>query len=599
MKKSRLFSALTSIALTAGLVISSIPFNVSAAVQYQETEMAMKLVPNDSTISMTDVAAGTAKTTVKLCVENIPAVDMINVISTKLVASDSAIKLSNLHFVENLELAPNNVPAAIEKAQADYEAETNEKKKEALKKKLDAYKTVDGRNCMGSATNPALSNFTLSCSSAYPFTIYEPDKGNGIVEVDVEFPSTMKAGTYTIGLSTADTVIQSGMKSGDGTLITDFSASAIKNVTPAQITLGDAVTPPDPTKAEETDPFKYTGEAKVYGDVKTAAPGETVTMEIYVDPGNGPEVMDGLQIGVIPDFEESSVEGFTVSEGLGIDGGSITLLPSNPEVAKGWAYLLANASDGSSGTLDPELSIIEISFTIPETAKAGTEYNFEITGTAGMSVPVIWKTGSTYYKPVITNGKITVAGEVPTQGDATDPFKYTGEAKVYGDVKTAKAGETVTMEFYVDPGNGPEVMDGLQIGIIPDFEESSVEGFSASEGLGIDGGSITLLKSNPDVAKGWAYLLANASDGSSGTLDPELSIIEMTFTIPKGTKAGTVYNFEITGTAGMNVPVIWKTGSIYYKPVVTDGKITVVADDDPTDPTDAPTDPTDPPKTEI
>ena len=72
MKKSRILSALTSVAMVGTMIASALPFTASAfdRLVVKESVSQFSLVPEKSSFTMDEVKAGNAKTTVAMLVDN-------------------------------------------------------------------------------------------------------------------------------------------------------------------------------------------------------------------------------------------------------------------------------------------------------------------------------------------------------------------------------------------------------------------------------------------------------------------------------------------------------------------------------------------------
>ena len=102
MKKSRILSALTSVAMVGTMIASALPFTASAfdRLVVKESVSQFSLVPEKSSFTMDEVKAGNAKTTVAMLVDNFGDDELVTYLKSGFAASDSGITLSNLKFTE-------------------------------------------------------------------------------------------------------------------------------------------------------------------------------------------------------------------------------------------------------------------------------------------------------------------------------------------------------------------------------------------------------------------------------------------------------------------------------------------------------------------
>ena len=211
--KKKILSFLTSVAMSATVVTGTLSSTVSAAtVVDKESTMVLRFAPEKTSFTMEEVKAGTARTTVALMCDNYDAAEEVTMILTSFKGNDEGIKFQNINITD-----PNafTIDGGFGILAMDIEVSGFDP--------VDNTKITDQT---GFFIQNGISPFVLG------------DKNNSIVTFDVIFDSSMEAGTYTVDFMD-NFAVNSGVVSGDGTVITTYGNSVNANSAPAVFTLGD------------------------------------------------------------------------------------------------------------------------------------------------------------------------------------------------------------------------------------------------------------------------------------------------------------------------------------------------------------------------
>ncbi|MCI7804593.1 MAG: hypothetical protein MR503_05925, partial [Oscillospiraceae bacterium] len=544
----------------------------AASVVEAPSTMEMSLKAEKSSFTMDEVKAGTAKTTVSLYVDKLEDAEKLTLIMAGFKASDSNIKLSNIAFTEK------------QPGLSFYGAT---EKYNTAKRRYSAY-----------SSDEANMNFIIQNDPKTYLVLENPDVS--IVTFDVEFPTTMAEGTYTIGFNSEYTAIKSSAPFVDksdpeyGTIITDYTKSVMNNsngLKPATITLGAAAPTTEPPATEATEDTTkekiFDGEIKFWADKVEAKAGETVEVNLYADADlNGDGTVMGVESRAVFDTAKLTIE--NMEQDFGFEA-KATL---EPNVG---AYVIA--STGEAITNDPESPFAIIKFKVSADAKVGDVYEIGFAGCNDHAEPIAQKEQfsdyETYYKPVIENGSITIVGDAtePTDPPATEATEDTtkekifdGEIKFWADKVEAKPGETVEVNLYADADlNGDGTVMGVEARAVFDTAKLTIENMEQDFGFEA---KATL---EPNVG---AYVIA--STGEAITNDPESPFAIITFKVSADAKVGDVYEIGFAGCNDHAEPIAQKEQfsdyETYYKPVIENGSITIVGDA---------TEETDPPATTV
>ena len=303
MKKSRILSALTSVAMVGTMIASALPFTASAfdRLVVKESVSQFSLVPEKSSFTMDEVKAGNAKTTVAMLVDNFGDDELVTYLKSGFAASDSGITLSNLKFTEVNGLT--NVNGTGGKFNRDFDASG-----------------ISG------------TNFFIQNGPDKWFV--KNDNDASVVTFDVTFDSSMAEGEYTIDFDNQFELLSgnstaAGLDKDDpnyGLVNVDYSASVTK--IPATITLGssspstEGTTEPSEATTESEDNRVYVGDANLWADKVEAAPGEEVVVNMYIDT-QGKEIR-GLEARAM--FDRTMLEVTKMVQDWGLDkSATITL----------------------------------------------------------------------------------------------------------------------------------------------------------------------------------------------------------------------------------------------------------------------------------
>ena len=549
MKKRRFLSVVTSIAMVATMAANAIATTVSAADVIEKTStMALTLKPEKSSFTMDEVKAGNAKTTISLMCDNYDDAEQVTLLLTSFVGSASGMTFTNMTITEDNALT---VADGFGEATMDF-GQTG----------IDPADTSKPQSQTG---------FFIQNDGLSPFV--KKDLSKSIVTFDVSFDPSMAAGKYTVDFDSSFAVT-SGV---GGTTLVQYGKSVRSNSTIATITLGDSVDPTAapttvaPTAAPTTQPTEdnkeYEGDADIWADKVEAEPGETVTVNMYADTHD--KKIRGFEARAI--YDKSMLELTSMKMGKGF----VAKATIN---AKEGVYIVSSAS--TPITNDPSTPFAVLTFKVSDAAKAGDVYDIDIQGSNGAAKPIVnvknGGEGTTYLKPIVDAGSITIKGATtgattaaPTQAPTTSTSgnkTYEGTAKIWADKVEAEPGETVTVNMYADT-------DGFTI---RGFEARAIYDKSMLELTSMKMGKGFAAKATINVKEG-VYIVSSAS--TPITNDPSTPFAVLTFKVSDAAKAGDVYDIDIQGSNGAAKPIVnvknGGEGTTYLEPIVNPGSITI------------------------
>ncbi len=556
MKKKRILSALTSLAMIGTMVAGALPFSVSAATKDAETTMNLGL----TTTAPTSYAEGTYENgleiPVSVVVNNYDEAEMYTGLQCN-VAGPEGVKIKSMSIPGNS--ADRKNPDFVGNWFSCVGG--------------DGYSNRDFK-CSVTPDTAYTPGFSLmSQSGLKPFTQNTYTKqGAAIANFVAVFDAGLKPGKYDI-----DFTFLAGVNSNDVNLTLKYVPTGEK----LTIELGGDTEPTEETteaptteKPQVPTDKEFVGDVDLYFDQKEAAPGEEVEIGVKADT-HGKSLL-GIEFKYAWDKDLSLVPGSGVL-GFGFDAGAT--------VGEG-TYVLGEQVAAPN---DPDEYMVSFKFKVPSDAKPGDVYEIGASGTNGHVDPTftITKKDGKYQQltPVIkTIGKITVAGETEDTTEKpqvpTDK-EFVGDVDLYFDQKEAAPGEEVEIGVKADT-HGKSLL-GIEFKYAWDKKLSLVPG-SGVLGFGFDAGAT--------VGEG-TYVLGEQVAAPN---DPDEYMVSFKFKVPSDAKPGDVYEIGASGTNGHVDPTftITKKDGKYQQltPVIkTIGKITIVGEtEDTTEKPQVPTD---------
>ena len=551
MKKKRILSALTSLAMIGTMVAGALPFSVSAATKDAETTMNLGL----TTTAPTSYAEGTYENgleiPVSVVVNNYDEAEMYTGLQCN-VAGPEGVKIKSMSIPGNS--ADRKNPDFVGNWFSCVGG--------------DGYSNRDFK-CSVTPDTAYTPGFSLmSQSGLKPFTQNTYTKqGAAIANFVAVFDAGLKPGKYDI-----DFTFLAGVNSNDVNLTLKYVPTGEK----LTIELGGDTEPTEETTEAPTEETteapttekpqvptdkEFVGDVDLYFDQKEAAPGEEVEIGVKADT-HGKSLL-GIEFKYAWDNKLSLVPGSGVL-GFGFDAGAT--------VGEG-TYVLGEQVAAPN---DPDEYMVSFKFKVPSDAKPGDVYEIGASGTNGHVDPTftITKKNGKYQQltPVIkTIGKITIAGETEDTTEKpqvpTDK-EFVGDADIYFDQKEAAPGEEVEIGVKVDTHG--ESLLGIEFKYAWDKELSLVPK-SGQLGFGFDAGAT--------VGEG-TYILGEQYPAPN---DPDEYMVSFKFKVPSDAKPGDVFEIGASGTNGHVDPTftITKLNGKYQQltPVIKQiGKITIVGE---------------------
>ncbi len=552
MKKRRLLSVLTSAAILATTVASSMVSTVFAGETVQGTSTdVITLKPEKSSFTEEEVSAGKATSKVSFMFDSFDDADEVTMLLAKIKGDSSHITFQNLTITTENAITCKNDP--MYDASFDF--------------------TVSGTDPEDTSSPTATTGFFIQNDGTNPFI--KNDLTKTVATFDVIFDSTTPAGTYNVSLDSGSSLL-SGTQ---GTTFVEYINSIKINA--ATFTIGGAVQPTtaapttQPSSEDTTASRTYIGDCKIWADEVVAEPGATVTVNMYADT-NKVDIR-GFEARAIYDTDMLTLTDMKMGKGFA----------ARPTINKDKAvYVLASATNKVKN--DPTQPFAVLTFTVSENAKAGDVYPIDIQGSNGAALPVVnvdnGGEGTTYLTPLVTKGSVTISGETtpttpapttpaPTTSvsneDTTASREYIGTCDIWADKVTAEPGATVKVNMYADT-KGVDIR-GFEARAIYDTDMLTLTDMKMGKGFA----------ARPTINKDKAvYVLASATNKVKN--DPTQPFAVLTFTVSENAKAGDVYEIDIQGSNGAANPVVnvdnGGEGTTYLSPNVTPGSITITGE---------------------
>ena len=596
MKKGKLLSAFTSLALAGTMLASALPFTASAA--SVQTDLQLSMSAEKTSFTLDEIKAGATATVYVKADGNFES-DNITSLGARFKSSDWDVRAKNLEISYHNQIANNKGDGFS----SFYSVATFGEWTKDFPIDQDKYDKTNGK--MSKAISYAVKAKTAITDTNMPsiqiisnknIGYFKKGTGSSIAHFDVEFPKDLEAGTYTIDF--AD--VQLPVSVDDYGHLGDGIAKSATGIT---FTVGDSQPTTEPVTTAATKATTaatsasgiqlsrdYTGTVKLSAEKVTAAAGDKkVALNIYADT-NGFTV-ENLTFMVKYDSSKLTLDSDTpFEEGYGLDPGSITFEPSTN------TYLFLINGDTVAENM-PSEPIGTLYFDVA--ADAEGELPVELVPGQGLAkIECLQHSESKnglkkfYLDPVVTNGAIIIGDAKTTTTVATTKATtdsgiqlsrdYTGTVKLSAEEVTAAAGaKKVALNIYADT-NGFTI-ENLTFMVKYDSSKLTLNADTPfEEGYGLDPGSITF------EPKTNVYLFLINGDTVAEN-DPSEPIGTLYFDVASDAK-GKLPVELVPGQGLAKIECLQHSESknglkkFYLDPVVTNGA--VIVDDDVTTPAD-------------
>ena len=598
MKKGKLLSAFTSLALAGTMLASALPFTASAA--SVQTDLQLSMSADKTSFSLDEIKAG-AKATVYVNADGEFQTANITSLGAKFKSSDWRVRAKNVEISYRNQIANNNG----DRFSSFYSIATFGEWTKDFPVDQDMYEEYEGeiedpisyavkaKTAISDTNMPA-----IQIISNKNIGYFKKGTGSSVAHFDVEFPTDLEAGTYTIDF--ADVQLPVGIDDyghlGDG---------IAKSATGITFTVGDSQPTTEPVTTTTTKATTaatsasgiqlsrdYTGTVKLSAEKVSAAAGDKkVALNIYADT-NG-FTIENLTFKVQYDSKLTLNTEESFKKGLGIRPGTTTFEASTNT----YLFIISGDTPAKNYTDKP----------------IGTLY-FDVAADAEGELPVQLVPGQGlakieclqysesknglkkfYLDPEVTDGAVVIGDAVTSTTAATTKATtdsgiqlsrdYTGTVKLSAEkVKAAAGDKQVALNIYADT-NGFTV-ENLTFMLKYDSSALTLSGTSNAEafkkGLGLRPGTTTFERSTN------VYLFIISGDTPAKNYADK--------------PIGTIY-FDVADDASGEIPVELVPGQglskieclqysesknglkkFYLDPEVTNGA--VIIDDDVTTPAD-------------
>ena len=598
MKKGKLLSAFTSLALAGTMLASALPFTASAA--SVQTDLQLSMSADKTSFTLDEIKAG-AKATVYVNADGEFQTANITSLGAKFKSSDWRVRAKNVEISYRNQIANNNG----DRFSSFYSIATFGEWTKDFPVDQDMYEEYEGeiedpisyavkaKTAISDTNMPA-----IQIISNKNIGYFKKGTGSSVAHFDVEFPTDLEAGTYTIDF--ADVQLPVGIDDyghlGDG---------IAKSATGITFTVGDSQPTTEPVTTAATKATTaatsasgiqlsrdYTGTVKLSAEKVSAAAGDKkVALNIYADT-NG-FTIENLTFKVQYDSKLTLNTEESFKKGLGIRPGTTTFEASTNT----YLFIISGDTPAKNYTDKP----------------IGTLY-FDVAADAEGELPVQLVPGQGlakieclqysesknglkkfYLDPEVTDGAVVIGDAVTSTTAATTKATtdsgiqlsrdYTGTVKLSAEkVKAAAGDKQVALNIYADT-NGFTV-ENLTFMLKYDSSALTLSGTSNAEafkkGLGLRPGTTTFERSTN------VYLFIISGDTPAKNYADK--------------PIGTIY-FDVADDASGEIPVELVPGQglskieclqysesknglkkFYLDPEVTNGA--VIIDDDVTTPAD-------------
>ena len=417
MKKGKILSAFTSLAIAGTMLASALPFTASAATTVQ-TDLQLSMTSDKTSYTLDEIKAGaTARVYVKAD-GNFEA-DNITSLGARFKSSNWDVRAKNLEIGYHNQIANNKGDgfssfysvATFGEWTKDFPIDQDKYDKTNGKKSSAISYAVKAKTAITDTNMPS-----IQIISNKNIGYFKKGTGSSIAEFDVEFPTDLEAGTYSIDF--AD--VQLPVCIDDYGHLGDGIVKSTKGIT---FTIGDGQSATTATTKATTATTKatsvssgtgivldrdYTGTIKLSAEKVSAKAGASkVAVKIYADT-NG-FTIENLTFMIKYDSSKLKLNSDTpFEEGYGIDPGSITFEPKTN------VYLFLINGDTVAEN-DPSEPIGTLYFDVASDATG--ELPVEIVPGQGLAkIECLQHSESKnglkklYLDPVVTNGAVVIGG---------------------------------------------------------------------------------------------------------------------------------------------------------------------------------------------
>ena len=534
MKKGKILSAFTSLAIAGTMLASALPFTASAATTVQ-TDLQLSMTSDKTSYTLDEIKAGaTARVYVKAD-GNFEA-DNITSLGARFKSSNWDVRAKNLEIGYHNQIANNKGDgfssfysvATFGEWTKDFPIDQDKYDKTNGKKSSAISYAVKAKTAITDTNMPS-----IQIISNKNIGYFKKGTGSSIAEFDVEFPTDLEAGTYSIDFADVqlpvciddyghlgDGIVKSTkgitFTIGDGQSATTATTKATTATTKATTATTKATAATTKATAASSGTGivldrDYTGTIKLSAEKVSAKAGASkVAVKIYADT-NG-FTIENLTFMIKYDSSKLKLNSDTpFEEGYGIDPGSITFEPKTN------VYLFLINGDTVAEN-DPSEPIGTLYFDVASDATG--ELPVEIVPGQGLAkIECLQHSESKnglkklYLDPVVTNGAVVIdnasttkltSNTKPTTAKTTVKSTsstsgtgivldrdYTGTIKLSAEKVSAKAGASkVAVNIYADT-NGFTI-ENLTFKLEYDSSKLKLNASTPfKEGYGLDPGSIT------------------------------------------------------------------------------------------------------------
>ena len=534
MKKGKILSAFTSLAIAGTMLASALPFTASAATTVQ-TDLQLSMTSDKTSYTLDEIKAGaTARVYVKAD-GNFEA-DNITSLGARFKSSNWDVRAKNLEIGYHNQIANNKGDgfssfysvATFGEWTKDFPIDQDKYDKTNGKKSSAISYAVKAKTAITDTNMPS-----IQIISNKNIGYFKKGTGSSIAEFDVEFPTDLEAGTYSIDFADVqlpvciddyghlgDGIVKSTkgitFTIGDGQSATTATTKATTATTKATTATTKATAATTKATAASSGTGivldrDYTGTIKLSAEKVSAKAGASkVAVKIYADT-NG-FTIENLTFMIKYDSSKLKLNSDTpFEEGYGLDPGSITFEPKTN------VYLFLINGDTVAEN-DPSEPIGTLYFDVASDATG--ELPVEIVPGQGLAkIECLQHSESKnglkklYLDPAVTNGAVVIdnasttkltSNTKPTTAKTTVKSTsstsgtgivldrdYTGTIKLSAEKVSAKAGASkVAVKIYADT-NGFTI-ENLTFKLEYDSSKLKLNSDTPfEEGYGLDPGSIT------------------------------------------------------------------------------------------------------------
>ncbi|MBQ3567192.1 MAG: hypothetical protein IJA12_08430, partial [Oscillospiraceae bacterium] len=423
MKKGKILSVLTSLAMTGSMILSAVPFTASAA-----SPVGLELNSPKVEYSLDEIKAGATATVYVDVNTEFSSDEGVTIVEFNLTPDEwGTVDPVNLELCDPSYLATNdgsyfeydNIDTSGSSAGSIWTKDVPE----TYFPIYDFYGDSNGTFAYDDA-HPAKACLMTNSTLGY-FRTGEGD-GEHIAKFDVEFPTDLAEGTYTINLTGTRTAINTNPAD-----VTALKWVDIENPGSITFTIGDGDVTTTTTTTDEPDVTTGTTLAKKYDaecdiwieDQIKGEAGSKVLVPLWMDMHGETHESLGLQINydntalTLNKVYNSKQAGY---DGTGFEGGS---LKSSIKQDEGNVVILYVLKGDTPITNDPKYPVCVLEFTVSDSATG--EYPLTMVNQFNPDEPieVVHVTGSQgspdmYFTPIVDNGSILVGEEGTTSSSS-------------------------------------------------------------------------------------------------------------------------------------------------------------------------------------